>query len=77
MAETDYHLYEDTKQNLISAANGDPELEGLVEDQLADMKETGYFDVQEYPDDDDDYYDPDFDRMCGYPCGHCGEFDED
>lgn len=45
MPDIDFHLYEDTKQNLISAAKGDPEIEELVRDQLADMKETGYFDM--------------------------------
>lgn len=46
MAEFDETLYHDTKQNLISAANGDEELIWLVEDQLLDMKETGYFDIE-------------------------------
>jgi hypothetical protein len=47
MAPFDQTLYEDTKQNLMAAANGDEELIWLVEDQLTDMKETGYFDIDE------------------------------
>ncbi len=47
MANIDEALYQDTKQNLMSAANGDDELIWLVEDQLRDMKETGYFDMKE------------------------------
>lgn len=47
MAEIDYNLYEDTRQNLMSAAKGDEELVWLVEEQLADMKETGYFDLED------------------------------
>ncbi len=45
MASINEALYQDTKQNLMSAANGDEELIWLVEDQLADMKETGYFNI--------------------------------
>jgi hypothetical protein len=45
MAAIDESLYHDTRQNLRSAADGDEELLELVEEQLADMKETGYFDV--------------------------------
>jgi len=60
MADVDYGLYEDTKQNLIAAAQGDPELEELVWDQLEDMKECGYFDLPEMhdyapTDEEDDY----------------------
>lgn len=79
MADVNYDLYEDTRQSLISAANGDPELEELIWDQLEDMKQSGYFDiVDDEPDDDDDYYDPEFDRVCSYPCEHCGEsYDEE
>lgn len=43
----DADLYHDTRRNLLSAANGDPELVDLVEEQLQDMKETGYFDLKE------------------------------
>lgn len=47
MAQFDEALYHDTKQNLMAAAKGDPELQDLVFDQLQDMKETGYFDLEE------------------------------
>lgn len=47
MAQFDEALYHDTKQNLMAAAKGDDELIWLVEDQLRDMKETGYFDLKE------------------------------
>ena len=43
----DESLYHDTRQNLISAANGDPDIMEIVEEQLRDMKETGYFDLKE------------------------------
>ena len=42
----DEELYHDTRQNLISAANGDPDVMEIVEEQLRDMKETGYFDLK-------------------------------
>lgn len=32
----------------MSAAKGNPDLEEIVEDQLRDMKETGYFDVKKH-----------------------------
>ena len=43
--QIDVDLYHDTANNLLSAANGDEELIALVEDQLEDMLETGYFDL--------------------------------
>lgn len=43
----DEQLYQDTKSNLLSAAKGDPDIIEIVEDQLRDMKETGYFDLKE------------------------------
>lgn len=43
--QIDAELYHDTAQNLLSAAKGDEELTMLVEDQLKDMLETGYFDL--------------------------------
>lgn len=46
MADIDESLYHDTRQNLIAAANGDDELIWLVEEQLRDMKETGYFNLE-------------------------------
>lgn len=45
--QIDVDLYHDTANNLLSAAKGDEELVALVEDQLKDMLETGYFDVKE------------------------------
>lgn len=47
MASIDESLYHETKQSLMAAANGDDELIWLVEDQLRDMKESGYFDMKE------------------------------
>lgn len=41
----DEELYHDTRQNLLSAAKGDPDIMEIVEEQLRDMKETGYFDL--------------------------------
>lgn len=43
----DEQLYHDTKSNLMSAAKGDPDIIEIVEEQLRDMKETGYFDLKE------------------------------
>jgi hypothetical protein len=43
----DADLYHDTARNLLSAAKGNEELTMLVEDQLKDMLETGYFDLKE------------------------------
>lgn len=45
--QIDADLYHDTANNLLSAAKGDEELTMLVEDQLKDMMETGYFDLKE------------------------------
>jgi hypothetical protein len=45
--QVDADLYHDTAQNLLSAAQGNEELINLVEDQLKDMLETGYFDLKE------------------------------
>jgi hypothetical protein len=45
--QIDVDLYHDTAQNLLSAAKGDEELTALVEEQLKDMMETGYFDRKE------------------------------
>lgn len=45
--QIDFDLYHDTRQNLLSAANGDMELIDLVNEQLQDMQETGYFDLKE------------------------------
>ena len=42
----DIDLYHDTANNLLSAAKGDEELISLVEEQLKDMMECGYFDVK-------------------------------
>lgn len=42
----DESLYHDTKLSLMSAASDNPELIDLVEEQLQDMKETGYFDLR-------------------------------
>lgn len=47
MAEINEALYHDTKQNLMAAASGNEELIWLVEEQLADMKETGYFNLDD------------------------------
>lgn len=43
----DVDLFHDTTQNLIAAAKGDEELIMLVEEQLKDMLETGYFDLKD------------------------------
>jgi hypothetical protein len=43
----DEQLYHDTKSNLRAAAKGDEELLALVEEQLDDMQETGYFDLED------------------------------
>lgn len=43
----DVDLYHDTTNNLLSAAKGDEELISIVEDQLKDMLECGYFDLEE------------------------------
>lgn len=43
--QIDADLYHDTAQNLLAAANGDEELIMLVDEQLQDMLETGYFDI--------------------------------
>lgn len=45
--QIDADLYHDTAQNLLSAAKGDEELTALVDDQLKDMLETGYFDLKD------------------------------
>ncbi len=45
--QIDADLYHDTAQNLLSAAKGDEELTMLVDEQLQDMLETGYFDLKE------------------------------
>lgn len=42
MAEIDWVLWQDTKENLMDALDGD---EFAVEMYMQDMKETGYFDV--------------------------------
>lgn len=61
MAQFDEALYHDTKQNLMAAAKGDDELVWLVEDQLKDMKASGFFDLvrknnfRRY--DEDDHFD--------------------
>jgi hypothetical protein len=55
----------------MSAAKGQEEIEWIVESQLQDMKECGFFDIEEEPE-----YDM-YDRVCSYPCEHCGEGDED
>jgi hypothetical protein len=47
MAGFDHALYHDTKQNLMAAAKGDPDVEDIVLEQLQDMKETGYFNIEE------------------------------
>lgn len=44
--QIDIDLFHDTANNLLSAAKGDEELIALVEDQLKDMMETGYFDLE-------------------------------
>lgn len=57
MPEIDHVLYQETKENLISAANGDPDVEEIVEFQLQDMKECGFFDLPKddrYDDQDDE-----------------------
>lgn len=61
MSEIDYVLYQETKENLMAAAQGDPDVEEIVEFQLQDMKECGFFDLPvnecDYdPTDEDDYY---------------------
>jgi len=43
----DVDLFHDTTNNLLSAAKGDGELIMLVEEQLKDMLETGYFDLED------------------------------
>lgn len=45
--QIDADKYHDTAQNLLSAAKGDEELTMLVDEQLQDMLETGYFDLKE------------------------------
>lgn len=45
--QIDVDLYHDTTNNLLSAAKGDEELISIVEEQLKDMLECGYFDVKE------------------------------
>lgn len=45
--QIDADLYHDTARNLLSAAKGSEELTMLVEQQLKDMLETGYFDLKE------------------------------
>lgn len=45
--QIDADLYHDTARNLLAAANGDEELTMLVDEQLKDMLETGYFDLKE------------------------------
>lgn len=44
MAEIDYFLWEDTKENLMDQMDGD---EMSVEMYMQDMKEAGFFDVPE------------------------------
>lgn len=44
MAEIDYFLWEDTKENLMDMMDGD---EMSVDMYMQDMKETGFFDVPE------------------------------
>jgi hypothetical protein len=46
-SQIDADLYHDTARNLLSAAKGDEELTMLVDEQLQDMLETGYFDLKE------------------------------
>jgi hypothetical protein len=47
MAEFNHTLFHDTKQNLMAAAKGDSDIEDLVWEQLQDMEETGYFNIEE------------------------------
>jgi hypothetical protein len=42
----DEDRYHDTAQSLFAAAKGDDELRWLVEEQLKDMLESGYFDYE-------------------------------
>jgi hypothetical protein len=61
VAEIDEILWQDTKENLMAAAAGQEEIEWLVEEQLQDMKECGFFDIPEEfrirdEDERDDYY---------------------
>lgn len=46
MAGFDDVLYQETKENLMYAAKGDPDIEEIVESQLLDMKECGFFDIE-------------------------------
>lgn len=67
MAEIDEILWQETKENLMAAAAGQEEIEWLVEEQLQDMKECGFFDIPEefmtdmhdslgqYEEEDDDF----------------------
>jgi len=57
MAEIDWVLFQDTKENLMDQLDGD---EFTVENVLQDMKECGYFDIDDdylhYEDDDYDVW---------------------
>lgn len=46
MAGFDDVLFQETKENLMYAAKGDPDIEEIVEFQLLDMKECGFFDIE-------------------------------